>query len=202
MLIYEVCLSQHSCTRRNLWNINLRALLNTDSYCLCRDVHTAVAPRQCCSDCRQSHGHPRFPLPSGWRIQSGDQQRDAAGRRWLRVSDQWWWQSRSDPHRRDTGWVTACLLMLGGQTWSWYVPVTSLQYLPSGVNILGIFKLLITLHENLHSLLEGSLHLKSQHFKVCYIVFFLWCTGVAKVSLLSMFGVLPLVSSGFPPPLP
>jgi hypothetical protein len=32
------------------------------------------------------------------------------------VPDQWWWQPRSDPHRRDIGWVTACLLMHGTST--------------------------------------------------------------------------------------
>jgi len=125
--------------------------LYIDCCCLCRDVRSAVAQGQRCADGRQSHGDAGLALPSGWRVQPGDQQRDAAGRGWLRVPDQWRWQSRSDPHRRDTGWVAERLLVHGNS------------------HLFHILTLLLaTLQENFHFIPERVLHYDNIYRKLHY----------------------------------
>lgn len=86
-------------------NTKLRPPVGIDVCCLCRDIRAALAEGKCCADGLQSHGDPGHSLPSGGRIQSADQQRDAPGRGRLRVPDQRRWQPRPDTHCRNTWWV-------------------------------------------------------------------------------------------------
>jgi hypothetical protein len=67
-----------------------------------RVVRSAVAAGNGGVDRRQPDDHPRPQIPTDRRPQLGDPQRDAAGRRRLRLLDWFRREQGADPHPRDT----------------------------------------------------------------------------------------------------